>query len=74
MSIVADEGETSKDQQPESTATTLITVDEGVSNADKKIKMHMSPKLVPHLRYLQLLARCLIQSLRKVSSCSSNNN
>jgi hypothetical protein len=35
MSIVADEGETSKDQQPESIATTSITVDEGVSNTEE---------------------------------------
>jgi hypothetical protein len=35
MSIVVDEGETSKDQQPESIATTSITVDEGVSNTEE---------------------------------------
>ena len=35
MSIVVDEGEISKDQQPENIATTLITVDEGVSNKEE---------------------------------------
>jgi hypothetical protein len=35
MSIVVDEGEISKDQQPENIATTLITVDEGVSNTEE---------------------------------------
>jgi hypothetical protein len=35
MSIVVDQGEISKDQQPENIATTLITVDEGVSNTEE---------------------------------------